>query len=237
MGPEVAVGEQHRDRRRDHRHREDDQDRVGEDGPDEQRQASPAHAPGPHVGDRGVEVDRAQDRGETGQVGQVDPGVLAAAGGEVGARQRHHARPAGFRRVPEQGRVEDDPSRQQEPVGECVQAGVGHVPRPDHEGDEVVGQAGHHRHDEQEHHRRPVHREELVVDGGGDQRVVGGSQLQAHHQRLDAAQAEEHEGRDDVHDPDPLVIGGGDPARPAAGLALDRVGAQLGYRGCIGGHL
>ena len=43
VGAEVAVGEQHRDRRRDHRQREDQQHRVGEDRPDEQRQAAPAH--------------------------------------------------------------------------------------------------------------------------------------------------------------------------------------------------
>ena len=219
---EVAVGQQHRHRRRDHRHREDDQDRVGEDRPDEQRQAPPAHTPRAHVGDRGVEVDRAEDRGEAGEVDQVDPRVLAAAGRVERVGERYVAGPARFRRVPEDRGVEDDATGQQQPERERVQARVGHVARAHHQRDEVVGQARHHRHDEQEDHRRPVHREQLVVGLGRDQRVVRSAQLQADHQRLDAAQAEEHECRDHVHDPDLLVIRGRDPARPAARLALGR---------------
>ncbi len=225
---EVAVGQQHRDGRRDHRHREDDQHRVDEDRPDEQRQAAPAHAARAHVGDRHVEVDRAEDRGEAGEVDQVDPRVLAAAGRVDRVGERHEADPAGFRRVPEDRGVEDDAAGQEQPVGERVQAREGHVARADHQRHEVVGQAGHHRHDEQEDHRRPVHREQLVVGRRRDQRVVRRAELQAHHQRLDAAEAEEHERRDHVHDPDPLVVGRRDPARPAARLALDAVGGYLG---------
>ena len=197
-------------------------------------QLMPARA---HVGDRHVEVDRPQDRGEPGQVDQVDPRVLAAAGRVDRVGQRHVARPAGFGRVPEDRGVEDDPAGQQQPEGERVQAREGHVARADHQRQEVVGQPRHHRHDEQEDHRRPVHREQLVVDLGRDQRVVRRAQLQADHQRLDAAEAEEHERRDHVHDPDPLVIGGRDPARPALLLALDAVGDYLGDGGCVGGHI
>ena len=128
------------------------------------------------------------------------------------------------------------PAGQQQPEGERVQAREGHVARADHQRQEVVGEARHHRHDEQEDHRRAVHREQLVVDLRRDQRVVRRAQLQADHQRLDAAEAEEHERRDHVHDPDPLVVGGRDPARPAARLALDAVGDDLGDGGCVGGH-
>ena len=233
---EVAVGEQHRHRRGDHRHRDDDQDRVGQDRPDEQRQPAPRHAARAHVGDRRVEVERPQDRGDPRQVDQVDPSVLAAARRVEHAGKRRVARPAGFRRVPEDRGVEDEPARQQQPEGERVQAREGHVARADHQRHEVVRQAGEHRHDEQEDHRRPVQREQLVVGLGGDQRVVRRAQLQAHHQRLDAAEAEEHERRDHVHDPDSLVIGRGDPARPAGGLALGAVGYYLGDWGCVGGH-
>ena len=102
VGAEVAVGQQHRHRRRDHRQREDQQDRVGEDRPHEQRQAPPAHAAGAHVGDRRVEVDRPEERGEAGEVDQVDPRVLAAAGrvdrARRAARRSSSRLPAGSRR-------------------------------------------------------------------------------------------------------------------------------------------
>ena len=236
MRAEVPIGEQHRHRAGDHRHREDDQHRVGQDRPDEQRQPAPGHALRAHVCDRRVEVDRPDDRGQPRQVDQVDPRVLAAAGRVDRAGQRRVAGPARFRRVPEERGVEDDPARQEQPEGERVQARVGHVAGADHQRHEVVREARHHRHDEQEDHRRPVHREQLVVGLGADQRVVRRAQLQAHHQRLDAPQAEEHEREDHVHDPDPLVVGGRDPARPAFLLVLDVVGCYLGDWGGVGGH-
>ncbi len=236
MRAEVTVGEQHRHRPGDHRHREDDQHRVGQDRPDEQRQPAPRHALRAHVRDRRVEVDRTDDRGQPRQVDQVDPGVLAATGRIDRAGQRRVAGPAGFRRVPEERGIEDDPARQEQPEGERVQARIGHVARTDHQRHEVVGQARHHRHDEQEDHRRPVHREQLVVGLRSNQRVVRRAQLQAHHQRLDPAQAEEHERQDHVHDPDPLVVRGRNPARPAFLLVLDVVGDYLRDWGCVGGH-
>ncbi len=167
---------------------------------------------------------------------QVDPRVLAAAGGEEGVGERRIAGPAGFRGVPEDRGVEDDPAGEQQPEGERVQARERHVARADHQRQEVVGQARHHRHDEQEDHRGAVHREQLVVGLGGDQRVLGGAQLQADHQRLDAAEDEEHEREDHVHDPDPLVVGGREPAHEAALLAIDAVGDYLGCGGGVGGH-
>ena len=236
VGAEVAVGEQQRHRAGDHGHRDDDQHRVGQQRPDEQRQPAPAHPASAHVGDRDVEVDRPEDRGEAGEVHEVDPRVLAAAGGEEGVRQRHVARPAGFRRVPEDRGVEDDAAGEQQPEGDRVQARVGHVAGADHQRQEVVAEARHHRHDEQEDHRRPVHREQLVVGLGADQRVLRRSQLQAHHQGLGAAEDEEHEREDHVHDPDALVVGRRDPAHEAALLALRAVGDDLGYRGGVGGH-
>ena len=99
VGPEVPVGQQHRDRGGDHRQRDDQQDRVDEDRPDEQRQPAPAHPGRAHVDDRGVEVDRAEQRRDAGQVDQEDPRVLAAAGRELDARQRRVAPPAGLGRV------------------------------------------------------------------------------------------------------------------------------------------
>ena len=214
MGAEMAVGEQHRDRGGDHRQRDDQQDRVDEDRPHEQRQPAPAHPRGAHVHDRRVEVDRAHERGDAGDVDQEDPRVLPGVRRVQRARERRVAPPAGLGRLEEQRRVEHDPAEQQQPERQRVQPWERHVPRADHQGHEVVAEAGHHRHDEQEDHRRAVQRQQLVVLLAGDQRVVRHRQLQPHDQRLDPAEREEHERQDQVHDPDLLVVGGGDPVDP-----------------------
>ena len=138
---EVPVGQEHRDRGGDGRQRDDQQHRVDQDRPDEQRDPAPAHARRPHVDDRHVEVDRADERGDAGEVDQEDPGILAAAGRVLDARERRIAPPAGFRRMPEQRGVEDDAARQQQPERERVEAREGHVPGADHQRHEVVAEA------------------------------------------------------------------------------------------------
>ena len=222
MRPEVAVGQQHRHRGGNHGQRDDQQHRVDEDRPDEQGQAPPAHPGRAHVDDRHVEVDRADERGDAGDVDQEDPRVLAGARRVLDARQRRIAPPARFGRLPEERCVEDDPAEQQQPVGQRVQPRERHVAGPDHQRHEVVAEARHHRHDEQEDHRRPVHRQQLVVVLARQQRVVRDPQLGAHQQRLDPAEREEHEGRDQVEDPDLLVVGRRHPVDPPLGLARPR---------------
>jgi hypothetical protein len=222
--------------RGDHGDRDDQQQRGGHDRPDEQRQSRPGHAGRAHVDDRGHEVDRAQQGGEAGEVDEVDPGV-DAAGRRVGnLRQWHRRDPAGRGRGPEDRCVEDDAARQKKPEGERVQARKRHVARADHQRHEVVGKAYEHRHDEEEDHRRAVHREQRVVDLRRDQAVVRLAQLQAHHQRFYTADDEEHERRDHVEDPDPLVVGRRQPAHQAVRLALDAVDDDLrdGGDGCRG---
>jgi hypothetical protein len=174
-------------------------------------------------------------------VDQVDPRVLAAARRVDLARERGVREPPGLRWLPEERRVEDDPAEQQQPVGERVQARERHVARADHQRQEVVREARHHRHHEQEDHRRAVEREELVVALRRQQVVVRRAELEAHQQRLDAADQEEGERRDDVEDPDLLVVGRGEPLGPprARGLGLDLVGDHLGHWaqcGSGGGH-
>ncbi len=73
-----------------------------------------------------------------------------------------------------------------------------------------------------------MQREERVVRVRRQERVVRRAELDAHHQRLDAADQEEDERRDEVQDPDPLVVGRRDPGDPAGGLGLDAVGDDLG---------
>ena len=75
-----------------------------------------------------------------------------------------------------------------------------------------------------------MHRDEAVVGLGRDQRVVRLRQLEAHDQRLDAAEDEEQEGGEEVEDPDLLVIGGGEPREPALGRSGRPVHDDLGAR-------
>jgi hypothetical protein len=60
-----------------------------------------------------------------------------------------------------------------------------------------------------------VHGEDLVVDLGRQQLLARTGQLRADEERFDAADQEEGEGGDAVHDADLLVIDRRDPAAPA----------------------
>jgi hypothetical protein len=157
------------------------------------------------------EVDRADERGQAGEVDQEDPRVDAAPG-EVGVvGQRRIGGPAGGGRLEEEAGVEGDPAEGQQPERERVQPREGHVPGTDHQRHEVVGEAGPDRHHEQEDHRGPVHGDQAVVGLRRDQRAVRHRQLEADQQGLHATQDEEQEGGEEVHDPDLLVIGRGQP--------------------------
>jgi hypothetical protein len=103
-----------------------------------------------------------------------------------------------------------------------VQLRERHVPRADHERHEVVAEAGEDRHDDEEDHCRAVHGEELVVAIPGDDVLLGGCQLEADQERQETCDREEHEARDDVEDPDPLVIRRRQPARDASLLPVER---------------
>ena len=160
----------------------------------------------------------------------VDPRLLAVGRRVLLEAQRHVGEPAGLGRREEHRRVQREAAEQVHPVRPRVQAREGDVARADHQREQVVREARPHRHDDQEDHRRAVHGEDLVVPLRRQQRVVRDRQLRAHQQRLDPAQHEEHQDGDEVHDPDLLVIGGGDPRRPAAGLALHARGDDLRAR-------
>ena len=116
----------------------------------------------------------------------------------------------------EEAREDDEPAEEEEPVRERVQARERHVPRADHQRHEVVPEAREDRDDEEEDHRRAVHREELVVGVLGDEVVVRLRELGPHEQRHQAGREEEEERRDDVEDPDPLVVDRRQPAGDAA---------------------
>ena len=214
---EVAVQQQHRDRRGQRGQRQDDQVRVDQDRPHEQRHAPPAHAGRAHVVDRGDEVDRAEDRRQAGEVDHVDPRLLAVGGRVLLRRERDVGEPAGLGRGEEERRVERHPAEQEHPVRPGVQPREGDVARADHQRQQVVREARPHRHDDEEDHRRAVHGEQLVVGLRRDERVLGRAELDAHQQRLDAAQHEEHHAGVEVEDADLLVVGRRQPRRSSRG--------------------
>ena len=85
-----------------------------------------------------------------------------------------------------------------------------------------VREAGEQRRREHQQHDRAVHREQLVVLLLGLHDLHARlEQLGADDQRHHAADAEEHERRDQVQVPDGLVVGGGDPLDDDVALALD----------------
>jgi hypothetical protein len=71
-GAEIAVGDQHGDRRGQHRQRQQQQERGDQHRPHEQRHLVQGHARRAHVEDGGDEVDRAHDRGRAGKVERED---------------------------------------------------------------------------------------------------------------------------------------------------------------------
>ena len=225
----LAVEQEHRQPGRERGQHDDEQRRVDLHRPDEQRHPHPGHPRRAHVVDRDQEVDRARERGDGQDVERQDPEVDPVARREGRLGQRRVAGPAALGRAArgEPARVQDDPAEQEEPVGERVQAREGHVARADHERHEVVAEAREDRDDDEEDHRRPVHGEELVVGVLGDEVLVRRGELGPHQQRQDAAEPEEGEARDDVEDPDPLVVDGRQPARDRAARDDDRGGWPL----------
>ena len=166
------------------------------------------------------------------QVEREDPVVLPVP--RRVDRERRIGRPARVRgaAVGEEAQHEHEAAEHEEPVREGVQPRERHVGRADHERHEVVREAGENRNADEEHHRRPVDRDELVVVIRADDVRVRLGQLQTHDQCHQSREDEEHEGRADVEDPDPLVIRRDEPARDLAALPA---GYGLGTTGHSGG--
>ena len=136
--------------------------------------------------------------------------------------------PAGVGRAPggEPGAVEHDPTEQEHPVREGVQARERHVGGTDHQRQDEVPEAGEDRDDDEENHRQAVHREELVEGVAADD--VGGlgrDQLRADQERADAAEHEEEQARRDVEDADALVVSRDEPGRESSAVPRQRVHA------------
>ena len=106
----------------------------------------------------------------------------------------------------------DEAAEQEEPEREGVEARERDVRRADLQRHDDIGEAREERGGEHQQHDRAVHGEQLVVLLLRlDDLHPGLEQLEPDEQRHDAADAEEREGRDEVHVPDGLVVRRGDP--------------------------
>ena len=159
----VELQEQGRDAQR--RKREQQRERDGQERKAEQRHPVQRHPRRAQLEDRDDEVDRGRGARDPVEDQPVAVEVDVVAGVELLGGQRHVVEPAGVRRVPVSQRdVHEDPRAQIDPVREGVHPRERHVPRADHQRDQVVPERPRgHRDHEQEDHRDPVHREHLVV--------------------------------------------------------------------------
>ncbi len=99
------------------------------------------------------------------------------------------------------------PGDRQQPERQRVQARERHVRRADHQRDHVVAEAGERRDHEQEDHQRGVHRDEAVEGLVVDELHARPRELGAEEHRHHPAGDEEDDRRDEVLDPDHLVVG------------------------------
>jgi hypothetical protein len=192
--------------------REHDEELHDQAHPHEERHAHQRHARRAHVHDRHGEVDARDHRRDAEHLQPEDPEVDADPGAERPRGEVRVAEPAAVRRrADDEAQVKEDAAREEDPVGERVQARERDVARADHQRDHVVEEHRVQRHDREEDHGRAVHREERVVELRADDVLLGQRELQPDEQRLDSADQQEDERRDAVEDADALVVDGREP--------------------------
>ncbi|KAF1857671.1 hypothetical protein Lal_00014188 [Lupinus albus] len=192
---EVAIGQQHRDGAREHRQRQQQEERGDQLGPGEERHLVQRHAGGAHVQDGGDEVDGAEDRARAGKVQGEDREVDGRAG-MAGGRERRVDGPARACAAGAGGAFDEERAQQRaeardgEPERDVVHARERHVRRADHQRHEPVPEAadqgGHHH---EEHHDEAVAGDEDVI-GRGVREVLEAGLFHLH------ADAEGEEGAD-----------------------------------------
>src|SRR6267143_3838382 len=97
-----------------------------------------------------------------------------------------------------QAEVEKQSTKSGHPETESIQARKSHVPRTNHEWDQVVYKSEHNRHDHEEDHGRSVHGEHSIEDMGRNKVIVGTDQLNSDDDRFDAGDHEKQQSINDV---------------------------------------
>ncbi len=215
-----------------------------QDVPREDGHAPHGHARCAHAENRGDEVDAAQNGAEAlkrkSEQPQVSPDPRAE-GRVVEWRVREPPKGRRALRGDEPGH-RNQRAEQEEPERERIESGERHVRGPQLKRDQHVGESDEQRCSEHQQHERAVHGEELVVLLLGLQNLQTGlEKFGANQQRHHAAYAEEHEGRDQIHVSDGLVVGRGEPADDHAAFGARYCGylcaaTAFGCRVFVDGH-
>ena len=233
-GAEITVGQQHRDRTCKNRNGQQQQERGDKHRPDEERHLVKRHARGAHVEDRGDEVRRAEDRGNTGKVKREDRQIHRHAGGAGAGRQRRIDRPSDTgTAIHDGGQQQQDEGRRQQPEGNIVHSRKRHVGRADHDRNKPVAEtADQSRHDHEKDHDQAVGRGEHVPDMPVFHILNAGlHQLHAHVYGQTTTDKGGEDREHDIHRADILMVGRVKPAAHEAGrCTMVSVGVSTHYR-------
>ncbi|MCY1425588.1 hypothetical protein D9M71_413790 [compost metagenome] len=221
-GAEQAVEQHHDGADEQRREGEQGEDRGHEDAPHRERHAEQGHAVGARLQHRGHVVQAAHGGGddEDRQRNQHQHDAPFGARRALGDRLRWIERPAGTAGPAgdEKAGEQHDHREQVEPVAEHVDVGEHHVPRADHQRDQVVAETAEEQRGQQvDHHDHAVHGHRLVIGAGiHELQAAGEADLHAHQPRQHHGdQADEDRGQG-VLDGDDLVVLAPDVAREEA---------------------
>ncbi len=189
--------------------RENLNDRSCVERPDEERQARPGQARCAQLVNRHDEVQTRENgrkaRDESAEDHENDRRARTN-------RVRSVERPAGIRAAEKQSAECDDRTGDEDIVGRQVDSRKGDVFCAEHDRKHEVSESARNPwNDDQKHHDRAVVREHLIVSVRVHQSLSAGKMLQANQHGENSAQQEEEQNREQVHDPDPLVIESGHP--------------------------
>ncbi len=190
----------------------------GDHRPAEQGQPQHGHAAGAAAQDRPQHRPALEDGAGDGEEHTDDPQVGAGARRMLAVGQRRVGEPAVGVRADRGGEAGEhgQGAEDVEPVAEQGQAGQRDAGGADLQRYQVDahadGEGGHDHVD----HAGAVDREELVVGVRSEERLLGLGELTAHEQGEHAVHQQEDQGGAGGEQADALVVGGGDPAEPAA---------------------
>ena len=161
---EVAVQQQHRQRRGQDREGGDDQQVGGKRRPAEHRHPHIGHAGRVDLQDRGDEIDAGQQRADAGDL-QRPQIVIDADAGRIGEfRQRRIGQPAGAGELADDQRnVDQQRAGRGQPEADRIQRRKRDVAHAELQRHDEIHQPDHERHRDEEDHQRAVRREDLVV--------------------------------------------------------------------------
>ena len=107
--------------------------------------------------------------------------------------------------------IEEQSAESRHPEAKSIETRKRHVARANHQGNQIVRESKHDRHDHEENHGRPMHREHPVEHLRRDEIVMRTNELDAHDGRFHSPDHEKEQRIKDVQDAEPFVIDGGHP--------------------------